>query len=55
MGSHEHTHARVLSRREIMDLIRAGLILAITVAAATIVPPKVFAAVHTATAIEQKQ
>ncbi len=45
--------AKALTRRDVMDLIRAGLILAITVAAAMIVPPKVFAAGHTATAIEE--
>jgi hypothetical protein len=34
--------AKTLTRREVMDLIRAGLILAITVAAAVAVPPNVF-------------
>jgi hypothetical protein len=34
--------AKTLTRRELMDLIRAGLILAITVAAAVVVPPNVF-------------
>jgi hypothetical protein len=33
---------KTLTRREVMDLIRAGLILAITVAAAVVVPPNVF-------------
>ena len=47
------SQAKALTRRDVMDLIRAGLILAITVVAAMIVPPKVFAAVHTATAVEE--
>jgi hypothetical protein len=34
--------AKALTRRDVMDLIRAGLILAITVAAAMVVPPHVF-------------
>jgi hypothetical protein len=34
--------AKTLTRREVMDLIRAGLILAITVVAAVAVPPNVF-------------
>ena len=45
--------SKALTRRDVMDLVRAGLILAITVVAAMIVPPKVFAAVHTATAVEE--
>jgi hypothetical protein len=34
-----------LSRREILDLVRAGLVLAVTVAMALIVPPRVLGAV----------
>jgi hypothetical protein len=33
--------AKALTRREVMDLIRAGLILAITVIGAVVVPPSV--------------
>lgn len=35
---------RALNRKDIFDLARAGFVLAITVALAVIVPPKVFGA-----------
>lgn len=38
-------HPRTLSRKEIFDLARAGLVLALTVGLALIVPPKVFGAI----------
>jgi hypothetical protein len=36
------SQVKALTRRDVMDLIRAGLILAMTVAAAMAVPPHVF-------------
>jgi hypothetical protein len=44
MNAHEYKTARTLTQREVMDLVRAGLILAMTVAAAVVVPPQVFGA-----------
>jgi hypothetical protein len=44
MNAPEYKTARTLTQREIMDLVRAGLILAVTVAAAVVVPPQVFGA-----------
>jgi hypothetical protein len=38
------TQAKALTQRDIMDLVRAGLILALTIAAAIAVPPYVFGA-----------
>lgn len=36
------TRTRTLTRQEVLDLVRAGIVLAITVGAAMIVPPKVW-------------
>ena len=47
MNSFNNTRAKALTERELMDLVRAGVILALTVAAALIVPPRVFGAVPT--------
>jgi len=47
MNSLNNTRAKALTERELMDLVRAGLILAVTVAAALIVPPKVVGATPT--------
>jgi hypothetical protein len=44
MSSREHKPATTLTQRDVMDLVRAGLILAMTIAAAVIVPPQVFGA-----------
>ncbi len=42
MSSPEPAPAKTLTQRDIMDLIRAGLILVLTIAAAVAVPPQVF-------------
>ena len=42
MSSREHARAKALTQRDVVDLIRAGLILALTIAAAIAVPPQVF-------------
>jgi hypothetical protein len=42
MNSPKPFQARALTQRDVMDLVRAGLILALTIAAAVIVPPQVF-------------
>jgi hypothetical protein len=47
MNTLNNTRAKALTERELMDLVRGGLILAITVAAALFVPPKVFGATST--------
>jgi hypothetical protein len=47
MNSFNNTRAKALTERQLLDLVRAGVILAITVAAALIVPPKVFGATPT--------
>lgn len=47
MNSFNSTRAKALTERELLDLVRAGVILAITVAAALIVPQKVFGAMPT--------
>jgi hypothetical protein len=44
MNSFTNTRAKALTEREVMDLVRAGVILTVTVAAALIVPPKILAA-----------
>jgi hypothetical protein len=44
MSSRDQTRAKTLTRQDVIDLLRAGLILAVTVAAAMIVPPTVFGA-----------
>jgi hypothetical protein len=46
MGQQFFTKARNLSRREILDLVRAGLVLAMTVGMALAVPPRVLGAVE---------
>ena len=48
MNSPQHAQAKTLTRQDVMDLVQTGLILAMTVAAAMIVPPKVFGAVRAA-------
>ena len=56
MSSPNRPQAKTLTRQHVMDLLRAGLILAMTVIAAMIVPPKVFGATGAATAsLEQQQ
>lgn len=47
MNSFNNTRAKALTERELMDFVRGAVILAITVAAALIVPPKVFGATPT--------
>ena len=47
MNSFKSTRAKALTERDLVDLMRAGVILAITVAAALIVPQKVFGATPT--------
>ena len=47
MNSFNNTRAKALTERQLLDLVRAGVILAITVAAALIVTPKVFGATPT--------
>ena len=42
MNSREHLTAKALTQRDVMDLIRAGVILALTIAAAIAVPPQIF-------------
>jgi len=42
MNPREHFRAKALTQRDVMDLIRAGVILALTIAAAIAVPPQVF-------------
>jgi hypothetical protein len=42
MNSPEHIRAKALTPRDVVDLIRAGVILALTIAAAIAVPPQVF-------------
>jgi hypothetical protein len=42
MNSREHFQAKALTQRDVMDLIRAGVILALTIAAAIAVPPQLF-------------
>ena len=44
MSSFNNTRAKALAELELMDLVRAGAILAVTVAAALIVPAKVVGA-----------
>ena len=44
MNSHKRTGAKALTQRDVMDLVRAGLILALTIGAAIVVPPQVFGA-----------
>ncbi len=44
MNLREPTQAKTLTQRDVMDLVRAGLILALTIAAAIVVPPQVFGA-----------
>jgi hypothetical protein len=44
MNSREHGRAKALTQRDVMDLVRAGVILALTIAAAIVVPPQVFGA-----------
>ena len=44
MSSREHTPTKALTQRDVMDLVRAGVILALTIAAAIVVPPQVFGA-----------
>jgi len=44
MTNETSSATRTLNHLEILDLARAGLVLAITVALALIVPPKVFGA-----------
>ncbi len=44
MNSREHARAKALTQRDVMDLVRAGVILALTIAAAIVVPPQVFGA-----------
>jgi hypothetical protein len=41
MRSHQHGPAKALTQREVMDLIRAGVILVLTIAAAIAVPAQV--------------
>jgi hypothetical protein len=47
MDSSNNTRAKALTELEVMDLVRAAVILAVTVAAALIVPQKVFGATLT--------
>jgi hypothetical protein len=47
MNSFNNPRTKPLTERQLLDLLRAGVILAITVAAALIVPPKVFGATPT--------
>ena len=42
MPENMRTEVRALSRHEVYDLVRGGLVLAVTVALALIVPPKVW-------------
>ena len=46
MGHQDSRAARPLTRRDVFDLLRAGLVLAATVGMALIVPPKVLGAVQ---------
>lgn len=41
MSSGNHDRAKALTQRDVMDLIRAGVILALTIAAAITVPTQV--------------
>jgi hypothetical protein len=42
MNTPEYTAAKALTQRDVIDLVRAGAILALTIAAAVIVPAQVF-------------
>lgn len=42
MRSPQLFRTKALTQRDVIDLVRAGLILALTVAAAIVVPPQVF-------------
>ena len=42
MRSTQLPRTKALTQRDVMDLVRAGLILALTIAAAVVVPPQVF-------------